>query len=60
MRKKAWRTGKIVAGLGVCALAWLGGTAPAEARQWRLEPLLQNQDDVVDMTHAGDDRLFLI
>ena len=39
------------------ALAWVPS---AQARHWVLTPILQNQGEVVAITHAGDDRLFLV
>ena len=49
-------------GLAVClvaAVSWLW-VPSAEARHWVLTPMLQNLDEVVAVTNAGDDRLFLV
>lgn len=44
----------------LCAGMLGAGASPADGRHLELTPILENQDDVVGLAHAEDDRLFLV
>ena len=50
----------LVSTLLLCLASTFLGAKRLDALSYELEPVLQNQDNVVAIAHAGDDRLFLV